>query len=82
MKAPLVPSLDDPDPLLEVRIRLIVEWWHDLHESGDSGAATWEELDRIEQEVTECLDRRSLDVNRAESLTAYAMLLIAGCSDL
>ena len=81
MKAQLVPSSGDPFAL-EARIQRIVDWWHDLHEGGDSGAATWEELERIEQEVTGCLDRRSLDVDRAESVTAYAMLLIAGCSDL
>jgi hypothetical protein len=66
----------------EVRIQRIVEWWSEFRVCGDPGAATWEELDGLEQEVTDCLAERPPGLNRAESLTAYAMLLIAGCTEL
>jgi hypothetical protein len=80
MKAQLVPSSGNLVEL-EARIRLITGWWRDLYDGGDPGAATWEDLDRLQQEVTECLDRRSLNVGKADSLTARACFLITGCSD-
>jgi hypothetical protein len=81
MRAQLKPLSDDPGDESD-RLRQVVDWWNALRICGDSGAATWEEIERLEREVTDCLAKQSPDVNRAESLTAYAMLLIAGCSDL
>lgn len=81
MRVQLVSSLGDPSRD-SFCIQQIAEWWSELRVCGESGAATWEELDALEQEVTDCLARKLPDVNRAESLTAYAMLLIAGCTEL
>ena len=81
MCAQLDLSPDEADTA-EVRIRLMVDWWNDLRVCDDSGATTWEELDKLEREVTDCLAKKPLDVNRVEALTAYAMLLIAGCTEL
>ena len=81
MKVQLVLSPDDPDSD-KFRTQRIVDWWNELRICGESGAATWEELDAMEQEVTGKLASRPPDVNRAESITAYAMLLIAGCEEL
>ena len=81
MCAQLDLSPDEADTA-EVRIRLMVDWWNDLRVCDDSGATTWEELDGLEREVTDCLAKKPPDANRAEALTAYAMLLIAGCTEL
>ncbi len=72
----------DESSTVDIRIRLIVDWWNDLRVCDDSGATTWEELDGLEREVTDCLAKKPPDVNRVEALTAYAMLLIAGCTEL
>lgn len=77
MKMQLV-SLPDEPPSEGFRTQLITEFWGHLHDGADSGAATWEELDRLEQEVTGCLAQKPPDILSAESLTAYAMLLISG----
>lgn len=69
---------DKPDRQ-DAIIRYIVECWSELRIADDPGAATWEELERIEREVTDCLSRH--DVATASSLTAYAMLLVNGSSD-
>jgi hypothetical protein len=56
------------------RIRLIAEWWGRLRFCDDPGGTTWEVLDALERQVTECLGRASPDVDRAEQLTAEAAL--------
>jgi hypothetical protein len=80
MKPQLVSLPDDPGDLGN-RSQPLVDFWNALRISGDSGATTWEELEKLEHEVTDCLAGQMPDVERAESLTARAMLLIAGCSD-
>ena len=72
----------DGKEALEVRLRQVVDWWNDLRLGDDPGATTWEVLENLEREVTQCLERRPRDLNKAESLTAYAMLLIAGLTEL
>lgn len=57
---------------------LIIEFWRELQRSGDSGATSWEVLDSIANRVTEALMQEPPDLNRAESLTARALLLIEG----
>lgn len=66
----------------EERIRQIVEFWNVLDTCGDPGETTWGVLEDLRLEVTECLDRAPPDVNKAESLTAYALLLMTGTDDL
>ncbi len=74
-------SPDDPY-VKEVRRRLIVEWWNRLRIDGHPGETTWEVLDCLERQVSECLRRTPPDISKAESLTAQAALLIDGrCSD-
>lgn len=80
MKAQLVSLPDDPGDQGN-RLQQIVDFWNALRISGDSGATTWEELEKLEHEVTDCLTRQSPDVDGAESLTGRAMLLLAGCSE-
>jgi hypothetical protein len=66
---------DDSD---EERIRRIVEFWNQLRVCvpvGHLGSL----VDSLEQQVTDCLARRGpRDINRAESATAKAMMLVAG----
>jgi hypothetical protein len=64
------------------RLRGIQDFWNELRISGDSGATSGEVLETIERQVTECLALGRPDINRAESLTAKACLLIAGQCDL
>lgn len=80
MRAQLVSLPDEPEDLSN-RIQQIVGFWNGLRVCGESGAATWEELERLEHEVTDCLAAELPDVDRAESLTACAMLRVAGCSE-
>jgi hypothetical protein len=71
-------SPGEPDDR-EVRIQQIAGFWRDLFDGSDPGGASWEELDRIHHEVGDCFARQPHDIDRAESLTAYAMLIIANC---
>lgn len=77
-----------PDGLLSVepteserKRRLIYEFWTALCNDGDAGAATWEALDRLRDRVTTALRKRPPDIGLAESLTAKAALLVAGCRE-
>jgi hypothetical protein len=79
---PKLSLLPDDPGRLALRRQLIVDWWCDLHNFGEPGRASWEELGRLEQQVTDSLAKARPDICRAESLTAEAMLLIAGYSDL
>ncbi len=67
---------------VEPRIRRIVDFWNELDCSGESGATTWEVLEELRLEVTECLSRDPPDIDLAESLTARAMHSIAGAENL
>jgi hypothetical protein len=62
----------------DARRQQLIEFWNGLRTCGDSGATTWEVLDALESEVTGCLYRSPRDIDRAESLTAQAALLIVG----
>jgi hypothetical protein len=74
-------ELSPEDPQDEARRQEIINFWNVLRTCGDPGATTWEVLDPLELQVTECLDRKPPDVRGAESGTALAFLLITGCSD-
>ena len=64
-----------------VRIRGMVDFWSDFDVCGEAGATTLEVIEALRQDVTECLSRNPPDVEKAESLTARALLLIAGRGD-
>lgn len=74
-------SPDDPQAT-DARRQQLIEFWNELRTCGHSGATTWEVLDALENEVTGCLYRSPPDIDRAESLTAQAALLIAGFTEL
>lgn len=74
-------SSDEPDQA-RVQTQQIVEFWSQLRVGGETGATTWDVLESIELKVTDCLARRPPDVANAGSLTAFAMLLITGGSEL
>jgi len=58
------------------RAEYLVDFWNQLRISDDTGMSSWEELGPLERSVTDCLARS--DLAEAESMTAKAMLLIAG----
>jgi hypothetical protein len=61
--------------------RSIVDWWNAFSVCDRPGGSTWEVLDDIQRQVTECLSRDPPDIGQAESLTARAALLMAGLSE-
>ena len=74
-------SPDDPR-VTDARCQKVIDFWNALGTGGESGATTWEVLDRFQNEVTDCLYRNPPDIDRAYSLTAEAALLIAGMGEL
>jgi hypothetical protein len=60
------------------RLMRIADFWSMLHISGETGATDWATLDEIEREVTDAMYASPPDIDRAESLTAKALLLISG----
>jgi hypothetical protein len=67
-------------PEHEQRLAWIQAFWEqlDIDGSGDLAETTWEALDGLRAEVAKALAKVPRDINRAESLTAYAALLITG----
>jgi hypothetical protein len=63
------------------RHRCIIHWWNAFSVCDHPGGSSWEVLDDIQCQVTECLSREPPDLDRAESLTAHAALLMAGMND-
>jgi hypothetical protein len=66
------------DHLSRVRIQRIVAFWNEVQVCEETGSTSWEALEPLEREVTECLSRDPPDIDRAESQTAKAMFLIVG----
>jgi hypothetical protein len=60
------------------RLAWICDIWSQLDITGETGATDRATLDRIEREVTDALYGTTPDVDRAESLTFKALLLISG----
>jgi hypothetical protein len=58
------------------RVEFMLDFWHQLRVSDNTGLTTWEELVGLERNVVDCLAKG--DLGKAESFTARAMLLIAG----
>jgi hypothetical protein len=81
MKTHCAKSSPDDPPNYEERRQQVVDFWNDLRICGDTGATTWEVLEPLERQATECLDYDPPDLRAAESITAQAALLIAGCYD-
>jgi hypothetical protein len=64
------------------RIQPMVEFWNGLRVSNDPGSTTWEALEQLERQVTECLYSSQAELHEAERLTAQAMFLMTGQSEL
>jgi hypothetical protein len=60
------------------RPMLISDAWSQICISGETGATDRATLDEIEREVTDALYGPTPDLDRAESLTFKAFLLISG----
>lgn len=73
-------SPDDPQTV-EVRRQQVIDFWNWLRTCGDPGATTWEVLEPLERQATEQLDEAPPNIRGAESTTALAALLIAGCDN-
>jgi len=63
------------------RLRIIGEIWNEIHIDGNFGAADQVAVEEIERAVTDEMNQRLPDVDRAESLTFMALHLIAGNID-
>lgn len=68
---------DDKD-----RVHQIGEVWNKIRSLDDPGQTTWETIEALERDVTECLVRRPPDIAKAASVTFKTLLLIAGQHDL
>lgn len=67
----------------DARLASIVEYWTGIWECEDSGGTTWDVLEELERQVTDCLARHRAEGRRsyleaAEWLTAKAEFLRAG----
>jgi hypothetical protein len=60
------------------RIDLVIDFWNGLRVSNDPGSTNWEVLEDLERQVTDCLYSSLVELNKAERLTAQAMLLMTG----
>jgi len=60
------------------RIDAIVSFWNEVRINDDSGSTSWEVLEDLERQVTECLSNVLADIDRAERLTSRAMLSMTG----
>jgi hypothetical protein len=64
----------------EAYIEQIAQCWADI-DAGDAGAAPREALDRLRDQVTECLMRVPPDVSGAASFTAQAFAMMQGITE-
>ena len=71
-------SPDAPVDAEQAEIAEISRFWDKRSIDDETGVTTREVLDEIERQVTDCLYQRPPDIPRARSLTARALLLIAG----
>jgi hypothetical protein len=65
-------------PSLLQRLHQILGFWEQLDVGGSPGETKSRELEPLKVEVMAALKREPMDVTTAESLTAYAALLLTG----
>lgn len=73
-------SSAESDDRHDSRWKQIAEVWNQWRVCEDSAAASLGTLEELERQVTECLYRG--DVDKAESLTTRALLLMLDLDDL
>lgn len=78
MKSRYDGSSPESDHADRPRIAAIVAFWNQWRVCEETGRTSWEALELLEREVTECLNRDPPNIDRAESLTARAKFLIVG----
>lgn len=66
--------LPPDEPVLEC----LRDFWDRFSETGDSGEAPWEVLDKLRLQVSDCMAKEPPDFDRAASLTAQAVMLMQG----
>jgi len=63
----------------ESTLQSVIDWWGELDEAENYGAAPWEELMKLRHGVMDCLlDGSNASIREAWSLTAQAMLMTSG----
>jgi len=70
--------LPEVPPDFKRKLELYFEFWSSLEEGGDYGAANWEDLVLLRDQITTALSERPPNFYIAEPLMAKAMLLIDG----
>jgi hypothetical protein len=56
----------------------VIEFWNSLSCLDSPGETTWEVLEVLKNQVSDCLCRHPINRQRVESLTAKAALLMTG----
>ncbi|MCG8585863.1 MAG: hypothetical protein MI757_14240 [Pirellulales bacterium] len=74
-------SFDRLSPGKQERVRAISRFWNEYAVYDDPGGTTREVLRKLQQDVTDCLYEKPPDIERAEGLTALAMMLMSGWSN-
>jgi hypothetical protein len=76
------PFPGDPHADLAGRLEQIRAFWQAVYVGENPGETTWEDLGAVLAEVNSALNREPPDVTHAETLTAYAALLMTGQTNL
>jgi hypothetical protein len=74
-------SFDGLSPGEEERVRVVSSFWNEYAIYDDPGGTTREVLRSLQQDVTDCLYKKPPDIDKAEGLTALAMMLMSGWGD-
>ena len=82
MVTPFVSPSPGDKPDLEWRLHQILVFWEQLDVGENPGETTWEELGALRSQVNVALASNPPAVTLAETLTAYAVLLMTSLSSL
>jgi hypothetical protein len=78
MVTPFVDPSPGGKPDLEWRLHQIRVFWEQLYVGGNPEETSWQELDALHDQVMKAITATPPDVSLAETLTAYAGLLMTG----
>ena len=67
---------------VQCRLDQILWFWQQVYIGENPGETTWEELGVLRDQVNSLIACKPPDVTQAETLTAYAMILMVGMSNL
>lgn len=74
-------SFDSLSPGKQERVLAVSKFWNEYAVFDDPGGTTREVLRELQQDVTDCLYEKPPDIDKAEGLTAKAIMLMSGWSD-